>query len=115
MTREKKEELVRMLESAPEEVVDAVSRLLRAFGKSVDKERPRPVLEVCACLDYPPEDEQAARDIMSNWGEPEKIDCGWSITVTLNAGETLAGFKRTVESEFECMGIAAEVMVVEVG
>ena len=115
MTEEKKDKLMRLLESASDEVVDSVIRLLKSVTKTASPEKAQPICEVCVCLDNPTANDGCAQDVLSNWGEPERIDCGWSIIVTLNAGETLAGFKRTVEEELECMGVPAEVMITEVG
>jgi hypothetical protein len=114
MDREKKERLERLLNSAPAGVVDHVIALLSAFAPK-EAERKPIIVEVTACLDLPSEDAGHAKDILTNWGDPEEIDCGWSMIVTLNPGETLSGFKKTVEMEFDCMGIPAEIMIVEVG
>jgi len=115
MTDEKKNELDRLLKIASPETKDAILVFLRALLKEAKpSDRKPPVVEVTVCL-HNEEDANEAADVLFNWGEPEKIDCGLSMVITLNECETPAGFRKIVESEFDCMGIQCEVLVVEVG
>jgi hypothetical protein len=115
MTDEKNEELEAMIERATPEMKMAVLAMLKAaFSIMEHRDEKRIVAEVTVCV-YDDDDRGHCSDILSNWGDPEPIDCGHSVIVTLNQHETIRSFREKVEREFECMCIPCEITVVEVG